>query len=184
MPGTRNLLLAATIATTTALLGACGTTLSQQVARDMSAQSDEYQAWWNQQIVYHRDTNVYFSPLDREYYYFENGQWQQASILPARITLGYDDVSFVKRSKLLTITGNSTGVMAFNPYYDPSSHTPATPDEDTMPMLTEADADAIPATSDEGASPMLTEADADASPATSATWDEDAMQTTLVEENE
>lgn len=143
MFSTRNILLAATLATTTTLLGACGTTLAQRIDSDIAQQSEAYRAWWDQQVAYHRDSNVYFSPGDKEYYYFEDGHWNQAMTLPSWITLSQDDITFVKRRKLLSVTGNSTDVMAFNPHYQPMD-TPAISSEDES-QLTLVDEDAFEA---------------------------------------
>ena len=115
MVGLRNVLIAVAAAAAGVALVGCG--LSQRISRDMSHQSGLYKAWWNQQVVYHTDTKVYFSPHNGTYYWFGQGAWHEGDSPPAHRAPDGDHLKFVKLTHLLKASKNSSRVQAFNPFF-------------------------------------------------------------------
>ena len=91
--------------------------MSQHMSRDMSHQSALYQAWWNQQVVYHSDTNVYFSTHDATYYWFGQGSWHETDTLPAHLIPDGTHEQVVRRSHVLKASKNAVHVQAFSPFF-------------------------------------------------------------------
>ena len=117
MVGLRNALIAVAAGAVGVALVGCGGTVSQHMSRDMSHQSGLYKAWWNQQVVYHTDTNVYFSPHSATYFWFGQGSWHESDSPPAHLTPNGDHQEIVRRSHLLRASKNSVEVQAFNPFF-------------------------------------------------------------------
>jgi hypothetical protein len=135
------IVVAALIATAAVALTGCGTTVSQRIAADMSQQSEAYQAWWGQKMIYHAKANVFFDPFSRLYYWYESDQWTEGASLPSSISLRDDKPTVVTRARMLSASKNAFNVQAFNPYYTTVPTQPAFGNE----AFVEADAEWQPA---------------------------------------
>ena len=61
MFGVRNVVLGAAVLSMAGLVG-CGSTLSQRMARSGESQSEAYHLWWDQEVIWHKQANVFYSP--------------------------------------------------------------------------------------------------------------------------
>ena len=119
------IIVAALIATASVALTGCGTSVKQRIRADMTKQSDAYQAWWSQKMIYHANSEVYFDPYSRMYYWAENGQWNESATLPGRFSLRDDTPKIVTRARMLSDSKNAPEVQAFNPYFTHAAMRPA-----------------------------------------------------------
>lgn len=117
MVGLRNVLIAVAAAAVGVALVGCGGSVSHKMKRDMSHQSGLYKAWWDQQIVYHTDTEVYWSTHDATYYWFGQGSWHETDTLPAHLVPDGNHEQIVKRSHVLKASKNAFEVQTFNPFF-------------------------------------------------------------------
>ena len=140
MIGKRNALIAVAAAAVGVALVGCGTTISQKISRDMSHQSSLYKAWWNQQIVLHTDTDVYFSTHNATYYWFGQGSWHEDDVLPAHLKPDGEHERFVRRAHILKTSKNAVEVQAFNPFFTTST-AEADTDSFTQDPVTAVDVD-------------------------------------------
>lgn len=74
--------------------------------------------FWDTQVVFHPETNVYFDPYSQTYYWQNDGSWMQGNSLPQHMSLLRSTRKVVERRELLTKTGNAEYAMAFNPDYE------------------------------------------------------------------
>ncbi len=148
-------LIGATVVAGLALTG-CGTSSSFTASNDSSSMSgmdmgptagmsqaniQNYNEWhagnishefWNTQVVYHPEADVYFDPYSQTYYFKTEGTWTQSSMLPSNCSLLRSTRQVVDRREMLSDSGNAEYVMAFNPEFAPFA-------EDLSPLLEAAD---------------------------------------------
>ena len=121
-----NTLVLGAAALSTVVLAGCGTGSMPHGMNNgtnfnhagFSDQSPAYYAWWDQQMVLHRDSNVYFDPFSSNFYWFARDEWKSGDTLPRSFGLSRDNRDVVKRSHLLMRSGQAQYVMSFNPYYE------------------------------------------------------------------
>lgn len=129
-----NSLIGATVVASLALVG-CGTSsshsssssssMSMSPTTGMSQENvQSYNNWftdninhefWDTQIVFHPESNVYFDPYSQTYYWEANGTWSKGSSLPTQFSLLRSTRVAVDRRELLSKSGNAEYVMQFNP---------------------------------------------------------------------
>ncbi len=88
--------------------------------------------WWDVQVVYHPEANLYFDPYSQQYYFEANGTWNQSEYLPSNIRLLRSTRQIADRREVLSKAGNAEYAMAFNPNYEPFI-------EDVSPLFEAAD---------------------------------------------
>ena len=88
--------------------------------------------WWDVQVVFHPEANLYFDPYTQLYYFEANGIWNQSEYLPSNIRLLRSTRQIADRHEVLSKSGNAEYVMAFNPNYEPFI-------EDVSPLFEAAD---------------------------------------------
>ena len=88
--------------------------------------------WWDVQVVYHPEANLYFDPYSQQYYFEANGVWNQSEYLPSNIRLLRSTRQIADRREVLSKAGNAEYAMAFNPNYEPFM-------EDVSPLFEAAD---------------------------------------------
>lgn len=88
--------------------------------------------FWDTNVVFHPESNVYFDPYSKTYYWQTEDSWMQGQSLPQHISLLRSTRQVVQRRELLTKTSNAEYAMAFNPDFQPFV-------EDISPIFEAAD---------------------------------------------
>ena len=88
--------------------------------------------WWDVQVVFHPEANLYFDPYTQLYYFEADGTWNQSQYLPTNIRLLRSTRQIADRREVLSKSGNAEYVMAFNPDFVPFI-------EDVSPLFEAAD---------------------------------------------
>ncbi len=120
MPRSTNLMIGAalTVAATLGLPGCSSKPTVQWSADGTAIQPDLEKIWWQEQVAYFPQSQVYFDHRTQNYYWIENSAWQEGPRLPKTISLRHQHPDFVKRSHMVTSSNHDTVVIAFQPPFE------------------------------------------------------------------
>jgi hypothetical protein len=77
------------------------------------------QGWWRYKFAYYPDSQVYYHPYRRMYYWYENGVWEEGHVLPTNLicTLSRHDMQVVKLQEEKPYVQHLTVLQWHKPYH-------------------------------------------------------------------